>query len=161
MSWAVVDIDGVIADVRHRLHHVQARPKDWDAFFAAAPDDAVLAPGLQRTRELAEACDLVYLTGRPERCRIDTRDWLARNDFPTGELIMRDDTDRRPARLFKVGQVRRLARRQGVHLVVDDDAAVVAALRDEGFTVEHAQWMPESAPQQSSLFEAQEREGRT
>lgn len=30
---AVFDIDGVLADVRHRLPHVQGRPKDWDAFF--------------------------------------------------------------------------------------------------------------------------------
>ena len=161
MPWAVVDIDGVIADVRHRLHHVQSRPKDWDAFFAAAPDDGVLPDGLERARELADTCDLVYLTGRPERCRTDTVDWLARHRFPAGELIMRPDTDRRPARLFKVGQVRRLARRQDIHVVVDDDAAVVDALRAEGFPVEHAQWMPESPPQQSSLFDAQEREGRT
>ena len=52
--------------------HVQSRPKDWDAFFAAAPRDGVLPEGLARTRELAEQCDLVYLTGRPERCRRDT-----------------------------------------------------------------------------------------
>ena len=36
---AVVDIDGVVADVRHRLHHVADRPKDWRSFFAAAADD--------------------------------------------------------------------------------------------------------------------------
>lgn len=161
MPWAVMDIDGVIADVRHRLHHVQSRPKDWDAFFAAAPDDAVLDDGLSRARELAGDCALVYLTGRPERCRDDTDAWLVRHEFPPGELIMRSDTDRRPARLFKIGQVQRLARRQEVHIVVDDDAAVVEALLAEGFPVEHARWMPESAPQQSSLFDAQEREGRT
>ena len=33
---AIVDIDGVVADVRHRLVHVQSRPKDWDAFFDAS-----------------------------------------------------------------------------------------------------------------------------
>ena len=36
---AVIDIDGVLADVGHRLHHIQGRPKDWAAFFAAAGDD--------------------------------------------------------------------------------------------------------------------------
>src|SRR5659263_561226 len=43
---AVFDIDGVLADVRHRLPHVQARPKDWDAFFAAIGKDPVLPDGL-------------------------------------------------------------------------------------------------------------------
>ena len=33
---AIVDIDGVVADVRHRLHHLDRRPKNWSAFFAAA-----------------------------------------------------------------------------------------------------------------------------
>jgi hypothetical protein len=34
---AVFDLDGVLADVRHRLHFLDRRPKDWDGFFAAAP----------------------------------------------------------------------------------------------------------------------------
>ena len=43
---AVFDIDGVLADVRHRLRHVEQRPKDWDAFFAAEPDDPTLVAGI-------------------------------------------------------------------------------------------------------------------
>ena len=161
MSWAVLDVDGVLADVRHRLHHVQSRPKNWDAFFAAAPEDTVLTEGLARAHELAGQHDIVYLTGRPERCRADTLSWLARHGFPDGELVMRADIDRRPARLFKAGQLHRLGQRQEVSVVVDDDGAVVEALREEGYNVEQAAWMDESAPQQDSLFEAQEREGRT
>ena len=30
----IVDIDGTIADVRHRLHHVKDGKKDWNAFHA-------------------------------------------------------------------------------------------------------------------------------
>jgi hypothetical protein len=71
---AVVDIDGVLADVRHRLHHVKNRPKDWAAFFAAAPDDQPLDKGLETVRRLAEVCDMVYLSGRPEHCRQHTLD---------------------------------------------------------------------------------------
>ena len=36
---AFVDLDGVLADVRHRLHHLTGRRKDWDAFFDAAGQD--------------------------------------------------------------------------------------------------------------------------
>ena len=35
----VLDVDGVIADVRHRLHHVERKPKNWPAFVAAMDDD--------------------------------------------------------------------------------------------------------------------------
>ena len=161
MPWAVLDVDGVVADVRHRLRHVQSAPKDWDAFFGAARDDGVLADGLARAKELEADNDIVYLTGRPERCRQDTLTWLAEHGFPEGDLVMRSDSDRRPARLFKSGELRRLAREQEVALVIDDDHAVVEVLRGQGYNVELATWMHESAPQQDSLFQAQEREGRT
>ena len=161
MGLAIIDIDGVLADVRHRLRHVERRPKDWDAFFAAAPQDTPLAEGLQRAVDLAARGDVVYLTGRPERCRDDTETWLADNGFPHARVLMRPDHERRPARFFKLAEVRRLARSSDIDVVVDDDRLVVDALTAAGFAVEHAQWMPETEPQQASLLDAQEREGRT
>lgn len=161
MGLAVIDIDGVLADVRHRLVHVERRPKDWDAFFAAAPEDTPLPEGLQRALDLADRGDVVYLTGRPERCRRDTETWLADHGFPQAQVLMRPDHERRPARYFKLGEVRRLARRSVIDVVVDDDKLVVDTLASAGFPVEHAQWMPETKPQQASLLDAQEREGRT
>jgi phosphoglycolate phosphatase-like HAD superfamily hydrolase len=161
MGLSVLDIDGVLADVRHRLTHVHRRPKDWDAFFAAAPDDTPLPEGLSRASELAARGDIIYLTGRPERCRLDTETWLDTHGFPDAIVLMRPDTDRRPARVFKLEEVKRLSTSATIDLVVDDDALVIDTLRAAGFPVEHAEWMPETQPQQASLFEAQEREGRT
>jgi hypothetical protein len=56
-----------------------------------------------------------------------------------------------------VSVLRRLAAQRTVAVVVDDDAAVVRAVRAAGFAVLHAEWM--SA--QPSLFEAQETDGAT
>ena len=155
---AVVDLDGVLADVRHRLHHLDSRPKDWDAFFAAAADDPVLPQGRAVVdRLVAQGQEVVWLTGRPERCRDDTEQWLRVNGLPEGRLHMRGDGDRRPARMTKLSVVRRLAADRTVSVVVDDDDMVVEALRQAGFSVLHAQWMSE----QGSLFDAQESEGRT
>ena len=174
-SVAVFDIDGVLADVRHRLHHVTARPKDWDAFFGAADDDPPLAEGLSAVETAARSGHTVmYLTGRPERCRASTVAWLTDQGLPPGELFMRADSDRRPARITKVATLNRLARRFEVAAFVDDDAAVVEAVRRAGFPVLHAQWMepstsgtdsapggPEAISAQEVLFEIQESEGRT
>jgi hypothetical protein len=175
-SVAVFDIDGVLADVRHRLHHVASRPKDWDAFFGAAPQDPPLSDGLGAVATAHRAGHVVvYLTGRPERCRTATLAWLAEHGLPAGELFMRDDADRRPARITKVATLRRLSHRYRIEAFVDDDAAVVDAVRAAGFTVLHAQWMEpstsgaDSAPDlgehppsaQAVLFEIQETEGRT
>jgi len=154
---AVVDIDGVLADVRHRLHHVRSRPKDWPAFFAAAPRDPVLPRGVDLVRELAHDHEIVYLSGRPEHCRHDTLAWFAEHDLPPGELVLRSNRDRRPARLTKMELIGGLTARGRVGVIVDDDALVVEAARAAGFQVVHADWMAESGP----LTEAQEVDGAT
>lgn len=160
-EYAVLDIDGVLADVRHRLHHLQQRPKNWAGFFDDAPDDPVLPQGHALALELAQTYQLLYLTGRPERCRPDTQAWLDQHDFPAGRLLMRSDSDRRPARFTKLERLRQLDAERGVALLVDDDERVVAAAVEAGLRVQHATWMTEPPDQQQALFDAQEVEGRT
>lgn len=155
---AVVDLDGTVADVRHRLRFLQRRPKDWRRFFAAAVDDPVLPEGRAVVdRLVAEGHEVVWLTGRPERYRTPTLAWLAAHGLPEGPLHMRRNDDRRPARFTKVAVLQGLSRTRTVAMVVDDDDLVVDAVRAAGFPVLHADWMAE----QPSLFAAQETEGRT
>lgn len=156
----VFDIDGVLADVRHRLHFLQHRPKDWDGFFAAAVDDPLLEPGKQALLEAAARSTIVYVTGRPARCRQDTLDWLAIHGLPAGDLHMRPNRDRRPARFYKGEVIARLASEHDLVAVVDDDERVVSHLRARGLPVLHAQWMSDEQ-QLDLLQDAQEREGRT
>ena len=156
------DVDGVLADVRHRLRHVERRPKDWAAFFAAMDDDQALPEGVaQALARAAEGHAIVYLTGRNEAYRELTLAWLERHGLPPGRLVMRPEDDRRPSRVFKPLALRRLARGGRVVTVVDDDEAVVAVLRRDGWPVVHATWMTAEAHEQQSLFDAQEVEGRT
>jgi hypothetical protein len=154
---AVFDIDGVLADVRHRLHHLDSRPKQWDAFFAAAPEDPPLEQGVLLAREAAKDCEVVYVTGRPEQCRHDTVTWLDRHGLPTGRLVMRSRRDRRPARLAKPELLAGLADGREVAVVVDDDLEVCDAYEAAGWRVMRATW----ATQSPVLAEAQEEEGRT
>jgi phosphoglycolate phosphatase-like HAD superfamily hydrolase len=154
---AVFDIDGVLADVRHRLHHLQDRPQRWERFFRAAERDPVLVEGAARLRAALDDHDVVYLTGRPERNRRLTEHWLARHGLPTGPLLMRPDDDHRPARFYKREVLRRLGRAREVVSVLDDDPAVVDVLAADGWPVELATWLPHSR----TLRRAQEDAGRT
>lgn len=154
---AVVDIDGVLADVRHRVRFLERSPADWRRFFAAAPDDTVLTRGREVATSLAEVCEVVYLSGRPEYLRGVTEDWFRRHDLPAGELHLRPRGDFRPARVFKVEVLRRLALRAPVSVVVDDDPDVVAAVTAAGFDALPATWMGEG----DTLHDAQEEDGRT
>ncbi|MFE0102069.1 hypothetical protein [Streptomyces sp. NPDC059009] len=154
---AVFDLDGTLADTGHRQRFLQRKPRDWNAFFAAAPDDPPLARGVALALESAEECEVVYLTGRPERCHADTVAWLARQGLPTGRIWMRRDHDRRPARRTKLEILRRLARDREIRMLVDDDELVCDDAEQAGFTVVRARWAAQSA----ELRDAQERQGRT
>lgn len=155
---AVFDLDGTLADVRHRLHFLDRKPRDWESFFTAAPADPPLPEGIELVRaSAAQGHEVVYLTGRPERCRQDTLDWLARQDLPAGRLLMREGSDRRPAATTKPEIMRRLAGDRSVALIADDDRLVCEAFRAAGYHVVRADWMTGS----TSLEQAQEQEGRT
>jgi phosphoglycolate phosphatase-like HAD superfamily hydrolase len=154
---AVFDLDNTLADTAHRQRFLERRPRDWDAFFAAAPQDPPLTGGIALVRESAGECEIVYLTGRPERCRRDTLDWLAAQGLPEGRVYMRGDADRRPARRTKLEVLRRLARTREIRVLVDDDELVCEDARRAGLTVVLARWTAPSG----ELRTAQEREGRT
>lgn len=152
---AVFDIDGVLADVTHRLHHLDVNR--WERFFTAADRDPLLEEGARRLRAALAEHDVVYLTGRPERNRRLTERWLARHGLPTEPLYMREDDDYRPARWVKREVLRELARTRTIASVIDDDPSVVRVLADDGWPVELATWLPHS----STLQDAQENKGRT
>lgn len=156
MSVAVFDIDGVVADVRHRLHHIESRPKNWHEFFSCAADDPALAPGLALVADLATEHEIIWLTGRPSWLRSLTTDWLRAQDLPSDELHMRPRADYRPAAAFKLDVLNTL-RDRVVTIFVDDDSEVVDAANAAGYPAVFADWLPRTR----SLREAQDRIGRT
>jgi hypothetical protein len=160
LPWAVLDLDGTVADVGHRLHHLNQRPKNWDAFFNAAADDPLLPEGAAVAHLLAEDHRIAYLSGRPERCRGDTQRWLDRYALPPGPVYLRREDDRRPSWMGKLSRLRKLAADGGVDVLVDDDPVVIKQARAAGYAVLVADWMPRDRPEDGqTLFDAQ-REGR-
>ena len=156
-SIAVVDIDGVVADVRHRLPYLNRPRPRWDLFFAAAPEDPLLSVGADVVADLAAMHPIVWLSGRPEHLRPATTSWLARHQLPAGRLELRQDGDRRPGAVMKLERLRQLASTFGIAAVVDDDPQVVDALHAAGLPVVLADWVPH----ERTLRRAQQHEGRT
>lgn len=157
LPLVVVDIDGVVADVSHRLHLLDRRPRRWEEFFAAAAEDPPLPEGVALVTGLPAGHALCWLTGRPERNRAITEQWLAAHGMPDRPLLMRADPDHRPARQAKREHLRRLQRTHRIALVVDDDPAVIDMLAEDGLPHLLADWLPYSP----RLHQAQERQGRT
>ncbi|HKY52909.1 MAG TPA: HAD family acid phosphatase [Anaerolineales bacterium] len=128
----IFDIDGTLADVSERLHHIKKKPKDWDAFFQGIPQDKVI-------HSVARLCNILYAsgikillcTGRREQNRAETVKWLAQNGVNYHELILRSDGDRRSDVIVKREMLAGLDRSK-ILFVVEDRSGVVEMWRSEG-----------------------------
>ncbi len=140
----VSDIDGTLADIKHRLHHVTQGKKNWPAFFEGIPQDKPTALGLLLDAAMAAASrpTLVLVTGRSEQHREATYDWLdayLKNVYNyCSTLYMRRDKDFRPDHIVKEEILRQIEAAYGrPDLVLDDRPSVVLMWRKHGLPVAH------------------------
>jgi hypothetical protein len=104
----IVDIDGTIADISHRLHFLEKKTdkhKDWDGFYRACVDDKPIYDilDLVETVRLSGPYHVLFVTGRSDRVRTETERWLG-HYFSLGtecSLFMREDGDYRADYLVK------------------------------------------------------------
>jgi hypothetical protein len=144
------DIDGTIADVRHRLHYIQnpdgsKRTKpDWDAFHAACVDDPPFEDVIHIAQTLQAgwpggghgSLDLHFLSGRNDVVREQTVLWLEEHYGYWESLIMRKAGDRRPDTEIKLEMVRELGfTPDRVLCILDDRQSVVDMWRENGYRV--------------------------
>nr|MBA3653663.1 hypothetical protein [Actinomycetota bacterium] len=98
----VFDMDGVLSDAASRQHYIEGPGRrNWDAFFAACGDDALIEEVAQLLHLLDANLQIVLLTGRPVRVQRQTLAWLERYKLRWDLLIMRDYGDYMAAREFK------------------------------------------------------------
>lgn len=134
MRAYIFDIDGTLADLSHRLHHIQKQPKDWHAFFACVADDAPIAHVIVLAMDLAASgAEIVYVSGRSDECRGETVKWLERHGAPYGRLYMRKEGDHRDDDIVKAELLVELRAGGFVPIMAfDDRSRVVKAWRNNG-----------------------------
>ena len=121
---AIVDIDGTIADVRHRLHHIQGPGrKNWKAFFEAMDHDTPIPDMIRQVHELESDHEIIVVTGRPEHYRRRTENWLKENGIRYARLFMRPDGDHRPDYTVKAEVLREYPKGR-IALAIDDRGPV-------------------------------------
>jgi uncharacterized HAD superfamily protein len=128
----IVDIDGVLSDAASRQHYIEAPQRDWDAFFEACGDDAVI----EEVKVLLDLIDpgmrIVLLTARPARVHHLTEAWLRRYRIRWDLLLMRPWGDYDMARDFKQASVHDLrAHGFDLQLAIEDDRRNVEMFRAE------------------------------
>lgn len=125
----VFDMDGTLADLTHRRHFVETKPKDWRSFFAACEDDAPILHAIEVLNTLMRQHDVEVWSGRPERCRADTEAWMHKHLGWTPCLSMRADGDYRADDIVKEEFLGKYGRPD---LIFDDRDRVVAMWRRNG-----------------------------
>jgi uncharacterized HAD superfamily protein len=98
----IVDMDGTLADVRHRLHYIKGPgKKNWKRFFEGQVHDRPVPQIAQQVRGLAKDHEIVIVTGRPENYRSGTEVWLRKYEIPFSRMYMRRKGDHRPDYVVK------------------------------------------------------------
>ena len=158
----VLDIDGVLADVHHRVHFIDSKPRQWDAFIKAASDDLLIPEGARIVHDAVNAGYLVILvSGRPERIRKITIDWLQRHRIVAAELYMRKSGDNRPAHVIKTETLRLLTKRFNIVQFVDNDPQVIRAVNDVRHSLPIRKVVLFQASTPKIVYYGQEIEGET
>lgn len=137
----VFDIDGTLANIEHRLGYVRSQPKNWAAFDAGIPNDKVNEPVARVFHSLHNGENtIIFASGRSERSRQATVDWLRANKMWFGSysrLYMRKADDFRPDDVVKREILDQIIADYGrkPDMVFDDRPRVVRMWRDNGIFV--------------------------
>jgi hypothetical protein len=79
------DLDGTLANIEHRLDYVRNSPKNWPAFDAGIPNDAVNQPVAEVFRALKDAGnDIVFAS-------VDSHLYMRKaNDFRSDDIVKQE-----------------------------------------------------------------------
>jgi phosphoglycolate phosphatase-like HAD superfamily hydrolase len=98
----LVDIDGTLANLEHRLHFIEKKPADWDGFFDACDGDAPIPEVIDTINLLHHAgATILLVSGRSDAIRDKTLDWLDKYLNGWHGLYMRKAGDHRPDNIVK------------------------------------------------------------
>lgn len=135
----IFDIDGTLADISHRLHHIQKEPKDWSGFFADCGNDVPIPGVVAITHNLRRAGAFILLvTGRSDEIRALTQNWLTQMGVHHKGLYMRKAGDHREDHVIKAEILERIREewhQEPIAGIFEDRNQVVKMYRAQGLTV--------------------------
>lgn len=145
----IFDLDGVIADWRHRLM------LQGEAFYDAMLQDPLIPAGAVLYNMLVTQAQIIghavqigkvqgaevpfvdIMTCRPERMRMATMQWFAQSELlAPRRLLMREDLDVRDHHIIKMQMYREYYEgKEEVIIMFEDNKDTIKAFRNEGITV--------------------------
>lgn len=149
MKQAIIfDIDGTLADNKHRVHWLEGEKKDWDKFYSEMDKDDPNEPVVFICKAVldyiyrsstTDNLQLLIFTGRPDRYEAKTREWLNKvlgwQYYLISGLFMRKEGDHRPDYQVKQEMLEKIkAEGYEVLFVIEDRKQVVDMWRANEIT---------------------------
>lgn len=123
----LVDLDGTLCDVEHRVHHVRGENKNWKEFNALMVHDELNHWCFELMEAMsARGYKIIFVTGRGEGNRVHTEDWLKKHNVKYEHLYMRAAIDyREDSDVKEEIYLEKIEQNYQVLFVVDDRKSVV------------------------------------
>jgi len=96
----IVDLDGTLCNVDHRLHFVRDKRKNWRKFFLELVNDSVNEWCHEIMKRFSDY-EILLVSGRPEDYRDITESWLKEKEITYKSLHMRKANDFRKDDIIK------------------------------------------------------------
>lgn len=127
----IVDLDGTLTNVDHRVHHVRLEPKNWIAFNDLMIHDPIHFWCFELICAMKDrGYNIIFVTGRGEDYRTHTETWLSKHKVPYDQLYMRKLNDYREDNDVKEEIYKNnIKGKTQVLFVVDDRKSVVERWR--------------------------------
>ena len=134
----IIDLDGTLCNVDHRLHHIKGEKKDWPAFFSEVSGDSINIWCATLVESMHQAgWRIVFCTGREgtDKIKTDTIVWLNTIFNIEYDLYHRKEGDHRKDAIIKEEIFReKIEPHYDVLFAVDDRQQVVDMWRKVGVT---------------------------
>ncbi len=138
----IVDIDGTLANVNHRVHYVKSTPKEWKKFHSEASNDKVNSWCESIITAMKNnGYKIILVTGRDAPYKDMTISWLSKNNISHDLLYMRPDKDFREDSIIKKEIYEaKIKEFFDVEFVLEDRLQVVKMWRSLGLTCLQCDW---------------------
>ena len=127
----LVDLDGTLTNVDHRVNFVRMEPKNWQEFNDRMIHDPINEWCQELIRAMkAQNYEIIFVTGRGNDYRAETETWLLKHNINYDQLFMRSIGDfREDADVKEEIYLKSIKDNCQVLFVVDDRKSVVERWR--------------------------------
>ncbi len=133
----IFDLDGTLIDVTKIRHYVEGKKKNFDLFHKTSIDCPPYEKVLNLNKTLQNFSDIyiAILTGREEKYRSLSEQWLGTYGISYSTLLMRQNNDFRTNVEVKREIYENLKSKFVPYLAIDDTAQLRDLWRDVGFSL--------------------------